>query len=141
MKTIQKKKKVLKSKSAFVKIKLDIYDAYVIVSINQTDQEFQRSYIKNNPASNIVLVDQYVKDTAKISERELGKTIIYGGCVTVRLYSDLSTSIQMGTLVHELFHATDMILDDKGLQLVAGSDEAYSYLIGYLMEKTMDSYK
>lgn len=139
--TPRKKKKAPRAKKGFAMIYLDIYDATVYVSINQTDNEFKKSYMKAKGESDDILVDMYVNQTSKESERHLGRTLFSGGCATVRIYSDLSTSMRMGTLVHELFHATDMILEDKGLQLVPGSDEAYSYLIGYLMEKTMDCYK
>lgn len=141
MTTLRKKKRAPKAKKGFVHIYLDIYDASVIVSINQTDQEFKKSYIKAKGQEDDILLDMYVQQTSQESERHLGRTLFSAGTATIRIYSDLSTSQRMGTLVHELFHATDMILDDKGLQLVVGSDEAYSYLIGYLMEKTMDCYK
>jgi hypothetical protein len=73
-------------------------------------------------------------------EQELGKTAHFMGNCMIRVYSDLQKAVNYNTLVHELFHATDFMLDYRGLKLVNGSDEAYAYLIGYLMEKTMNAY-
>ena len=43
-----------------------------------------------------------------------------------------------GDICHEAFHVTDEILGNRGLPLVAGSEEAYAYLIGYLTQAIYD---
>jgi hypothetical protein len=38
-------------------------------------------------------------------------------------------------LSHEIFHATDQVLENVGMSLTSGSEEAYAYLTGYITEK------
>lgn len=111
-----------------------------MVSINQTDSEFLKSYIKSEQVTDVTAADIACSHVSQNGPQELGKTAHLGGNVMIRVYSDLKKPIDYNTLVHELLHATDFILDYRGLRLVDGSDEAYTYLIGYLMEKTMEAY-
>lgn len=41
---------------------------------------------------------------------------------------------KLGTIVHESFHAADMILRDRDVELI-GNGEAYAYLIEYIVTK------
>lgn len=136
--TVRKKKP--RAKKVFTKIDLPIYGGWVIVSINQTDGEFIKSYIKSEKITDLTTAEINCSHVSQNSPQELGKTAHLGGNVMIRVYSDLKKPIDYNTLVHELLHATDFILDYRGLRLVDGSDEAYTYLIGYLMEKTMEAY-
>lgn len=136
-KTPLRKKKV---KKVFTLIDVPIYGGWVMVSINQTDKEFMKSYMKARETSDITAAEIACNCLSQEVEQELGKTAHFAGNVMVRVYSDLKTPRDYNTLVHELFHATDFMLDYRGLKLVDGSDEAYTYLIGYLMEKTMQAY-
>lgn len=136
-KTPLKKKK---PKKAFTTIDLPIYGGWVMVSINQTDTELIRSYMKERQIADKTAAEMACSYVFQESGLELGKTAHLQGNVLVRVYSDLKTARDYNTLVHELLHATDFILDFRGLRLVDGSDEAYTYLIGYLMEKTMEAY-
>jgi len=42
----------------------------------------------------------------------------------------------IGHLVHECFHCVHYFLDYKGLVLSSSSEEAYAYLLEYLLNKT-----
>jgi hypothetical protein len=73
------------------------------------------------------------------SETQRGRCIIFGGNQTlIRIYRPVKTSEDYGSLQHEIFHATEFILDRVGMSLCKKSDEAYAYLIGYL---TTEIYK
>ena len=111
-----------------------------MVSINQTDAEFIKSYMKERSMTDKTAAQDVCALSAQEGELNLGKTVHMEGNVIVRIYRDINRPKDYNTLVHELFHAMDFILDFRGLRLVEGSDEAYSYLIGYLMEKTMEAY-
>jgi hypothetical protein len=139
-KTILRKTKK-KSKKCFTTIDLPIYGGWVMVSINQTDTEFLKSYMKERGITDVTAAQAAVSCVQQEVEQELGKTAHFMGNCMIRVYSELTGPVNYNTLVHELFHATDFMLDYRGLKLVDGSDEAYSYLIGYLMEKTMEAYK
>lgn len=136
-KTPLKKKK---PKKAFTCIDLPIYGGWVMVSINQTDNELVKSYMKMREMTDKTAAEMACSHVFRDSEITHGRTAHMNGNVMVRLYNDLKTPTDYNTLVHELLHATDFILDFRGLSLVDGSDEAYAYLIGYLMEKTMEAY-
>lgn len=139
MKTI-KKKPIRKAKKCFTVIDVPIYQGWVIVSINQTDEEFVKSYMKARGITDKTAAQVACSYVNRDSENELGKTAhLHGNCM-IRVYDELKSPLQYNTLVHELLHATDFVLDYRGLKLVDGSDEAYTYLIGYLMEKTMEAY-
>jgi hypothetical protein len=138
--TVRKKKVQRRAKKCFTVIGLPIYGGYVTVSINQTDAEFIRSYMKIWDRADKQAAQSACDLVAQQIVQEQGKTAHIQGNVIIRMYSDLKDPRDYNTLVHELFHATDFILDYRGLTLVDGSDEAYAYLIGYLMEKTMEAY-
>lgn len=36
---------------------------------------------------------------------------------------------------HELFHAIDSVLSNRGIKLIDGSEEVYAYMTGYLSEQ------
>lgn len=135
-----KKKKTQKIKSCFTVIDIPIYKGWVMVSINQTDEQFVKSYMKARGITDRTAAIIACSHVQKEIEAEQGKTAHMNGNVMIRVYSDLKTAEDYNTLVHELFHATDFVLDYRGLKLVDGSDEAYSYLIGYMMEKVMEAY-
>ena len=44
----------------------------------------------------------------------------------------------INTITHEVFHATQMILERIGLKLHKKNDEAFCYLNGYINEKIFD---
>ena len=139
MKTPQKKK-IKKAKKCFTVIDIPIYQGWLIMSINQTDDEFLKSYMKVRGITDKTAAEVVVSSVRQDVEQELGKTAHFMGNCMIRVYSELKDPRDYNTLVHELLHATDFILDYRGLKLVDGSDEAYTYLIGYLMEKTMEAY-
>jgi hypothetical protein len=140
MTVLKKKKKAPRAKKMFTTIDLPIYGGWVMVSINQTDAEFLRSYMKDRGITDKTAAEIACSYVSRDVEQELGKTAHVGGNAIVRVYSEIKYPRDYNTLVHELLHATDFILDYRGLKLVDGSDEAYTYLIGYMMEKTMDAY-
>ena len=47
----------------------------------------------------------------------------------------LSPEAKIWHVAHECFHAANGILEDRGLRLTDSSDEAYAYLLQYLIRK------
>lgn len=135
---VQQKKK--KAKKVFTCIDLPIYGGWVMVSINQTDAEFIKSYMKEREMDDKTAAENVCDMTVQEGELNLGKTVHMNGNIIIRIFGEIQNPKDYNTLVHELFHAMDFILDFRGLHLVDGSDEAYAYMIGYLMEKTMEAY-
>lgn len=59
--------------------------------------------------------------------------------VLVHLPEFPTTPDQYGTVTHELFHATEMILHKVGISYSAKSSEAYAYVIGFLSAQVFES--
>lgn len=59
------------------------------------------------------------------------------GRMILIVIKDLDVSVPdcINTISHEIFHAADRTLRDRGFELCDGSHEAWSYLTGYITEK------
>ena len=60
------------------------------------------------------------------------------GQTVVRLYGPLHSPFALGTLAHELLHVVCYILHHRGLTLTESSEEAYTYLHGFLTNKVFE---
>lgn len=103
-------------------INVDLYKATVIV-------------IKQKKLNLKQLPDNLLTEQEKqyISESEIschGSTITFGRKQVVFIHKDT-----IPILVHELFHATEFILDHVGMKHGDDSSEAYAYLLQYLVEQ------
>lgn len=119
----------MKIKSVNFIVPLVVYPFDVMVSFGQTDDELKKSLSK---------VGGEWDDTMEcIGE---GRFCMNGKNQSlIRLKNYPTTCEQYGSLQHEIFHAVTRILDRTGLKFkLFISDEAYSYLIGYL---TTEIYK
>lgn len=112
-------------------IPLVVYPFQVMVSIGEPDDVLKKKLISHGvDMSQIILTH---------SETQRGRCIIFGGNQTlIRMYKPVKTAEDYGSLQHEIFHATEFILERIGMTLCKKSDEAYAYLIGYL---TTEIYK
>lgn len=71
---------------------------------------------------------------------KLGQTLqIKDSGILVYLPKEPSDAKDMGVLVHELFHAAYFILQKAGIDCNDSADEAYAYLIEFLVEKAVSS--
>ena len=107
-----------------------IYPRGVMFSFGQSNKELIKSMnrYKMTPITNIDLQDGdfgYFKDCS------------YNGLI--RMPSIPFTPKEYSTLQHEICHFVFSILDYIGVQLeIHKSEEAYTYLIGYITEKVYD---
>lgn len=53
----------------------------------------------------------------------------------IHIHKKPKTPFQKGILAHEIFHCTSFLLRAAGLKLTEESEEAFSYLHGFLTEK------
>lgn len=100
------------------KIKLPIYNQFTITII-----------ISNNITQEIVNI---TKQESNINYRGVFAYKQNGLDLILGFDSDYITQ---GVIAHECFHATAYILDYVGINLAGESEEAYSYLLGYLVEE------
>lgn len=118
-------------------IPLVIYPFDIMVSVGQTDDELLKSVkqfgLNRNDISEVLNLHETVKGRT-LMLLETNQTFM-------RLKGKPKTTIEFGSLQHEIFHAADFILRKIGISLSADSDEAYAYLIGYLTEKIYEKLK
>lgn len=125
-----------KTKSNFI-IDCCIYPFEVMVSIDQTDDELFTS-LKPFGYSKADYTEVW-----DMSDTTEGKCIITASNHTIiRLRSTKDKYRFIGNISHEVFHAVTFIMWKLGMKLeLETSDEAYSYLIGYLTEKILKELK
>lgn len=115
-------------------IPLVVYPFDVMFSFGQTDDELLKTLSKS-------LTDDEIKDKKlwSVEKNGDGRTVLFGsGQTLIRMPKVPKTCKEYGALQHEIFHATEFILNHIGMSLCRKSDEAYAYLIGYL---TTEIYK
>lgn len=107
-------------------IPLQVYPFDVMVSMGQTEDQLKRSLKKYNLTYS---EGMKLAGTGKYLINDTNQSLIRTLRVP-RFPEDYAT------LQHEIFHAVTYVLDRMGMKLVLRkSDEAYSYLVGYLTEQ------
>lgn len=110
-------------------VKIPIYNQEVGFFLNYEKEEMPR-----------VLARAYGKKMAETIYSQLkepygGITYMLGNIVFVYIPSfSIKDREGISTLVHELYHAAHRVLSYVGLQPVFESEEAYAYLMGFLMK-------
>lgn len=117
----------MKHKSLNFIIPLVVYPFDVMVSFCQSDQDLTKSLNRNGWKWD---------DLLKLKGD--GKFVLFpefnGTVIRMRHYPD--NPDRKGTLAHEVFHAVTYILDLIGMDFkINSSDEAYSYLTGYITKE------
>lgn len=72
-----------------------------------------------------------------------GRTVhsLNGGQTIIRLKTKPFDAYTYGVLAHEIFHAVDFIMRRIGITLSSDSDEAYTYLMGYVTREFFKAIK
>ena len=126
------------SKSINKLIPLHIYPFDVMVSINQTDKQFEKVLNKYGIYSE---EDGGIFSLSQ-SQYRVGRTVMFSNDQTaMRLNYYPSTAKDFGLVQHEIFHCVEFILGSVGMNLTADSDEAYAYLIQFITEKIYELLK
>ena len=77
----------------------------------------------------------------KFNGNESGKTLeLSGGQIIIYLPTKPKDADSFALLTHELFHATHFILEKVGITFSCDSDEAFAYLLDYLVERTISTF-
>src|ERR1043165_4650777 len=111
-------------------ISLIIYDFDVMVSLGESDKElFSRLKKLKIPKSEYtqMKMDCY------------GKYMMFSNKTSlIRLPKVPSTPREYGTLSHEILHCVIQIMRTVDIPLTESSEEAYTYLQGYLTQKILN---
>lgn len=127
----------------FFSINLEIYNADLFVSVNQDNEDVVVALVENGivPSLESPLLQMYMDPFMNIKVTSLARTALYeNGVIGIKLnhfYFDDEDTI--ATLVHELSHAVMYTFDRIGMPHNSDTDEAYSYLLGFLMKKFIEN--
>lgn len=114
-------------------IRVDIYNRDVVVHIGKLKP--LRKYLRK------FMSEETIREVMDLlSCCSLGKTLEIeksGIIVYMPEYSDIPK--YRAVLIHELFHASYMILKKAGIDCTDYSDEAYAYLLQFLTERAFTS--
>lgn len=134
----------------FCIIQIPLYKQNVMVSVNQTDDQLLSSIVRTSSVwpkgvkRTKDKITHLLEAFDDVSSTNDGRTVLYdSGIIMVRLYKVESIYIpeNLGTFNHELFHVVSFIAKKKGLVLNDGSEEAFSYLTGYITSEFFKMYQ
>lgn len=122
----------MKKKSLNFIVSLIVYPFDVMVSLGETDKQITDKLKK------IGITDK--EELAAVVMKGIGRYCMFNNNSSlIRLWNYPEFAADYGTLAHEIFHAVTYILGETGMEFrLKTSDEAYSYLVGYL---TTEIYK
>jgi uncharacterized protein YfkK (UPF0435 family) len=117
-------------------IPLHIYPFDVMISVNEDDDVLVNRLLDDNDREDCEALTN-LHDTVK------ARTVMLPSNQTVirfKIKDDVDSII--GIIAHEVFHATTFILEKIGMKMkIMTSDEAYAYLIQYLMQEIYNGLK
>ncbi len=139
-KRVPKKQKNIILKGLFTVDYLELYSTSFVISINQSDEELRECLfetLRNKDGSDIAenYLNERMNDLKRKSPSHQGICVSCEGIYYIRLYEEVNTIYQHGYLAHEIGHAVFFCLRDRGMVFSEDSEEAYTYLIGYITSK------
>lgn len=128
------RKKKAKKGQIFL-IDVPIWDTSLIISICQTDDEWEKLVFD--------LAERFAPDYEPSSIRGDGMTVLdeHNDPVAIRLSQDPTTSSGAAVLAHEISHTVQFMLDRRGLTRSIDSEEAYAYTTSYLTRTIYENLK
>lgn len=111
-----------------------VYPYDIMISLNESWDDFSKNVTnKFGPE----LLDDFNKTEHPVSQH--GLTYVYTSdsclCCILKIHYFSKTAEDYGVLAHEIFHSAEFILRKCGLELNAGSHEAYAYLVGFITKE------
>lgn len=113
----------------FFQIPLDIYPFIVSISIKQSDKQLFKSLDK------VKIKYEGFKHHFDLENYEAICTATKDKDLVIRLREKPTSGYDYGTLSHEILHATIQIMKWVGMELSDSSEEAYTYLQGYITRR------
>lgn len=113
------------------KITFDTYPITLYVFINQTDEDIL-AYMEKEEIDNIELIN----DLMGLQDNEHAKFTYADNYSNIAIrFRDLS---KQEIVAHEALHATAYIMRFVGIRFTKSSEEAYAYLLQYIIENIND---
>lgn len=115
-------------------IPLYIYPFDIMISVNEDDNLLKQRLLENGNT------EEEIDNVLPMRKTSRGRTftLLATNQTVIRLVDDGSDL--SGVIAHESFHATTFILERVGVSFDLNvSDEAYSYLLQYIVEKITET--
>lgn len=123
--------KTYKRKSINLEIQLEMYPFTVLFSAGETDDVVKKRLLEKE-------VNEDHIELLNFKPGVNGRAVLYPGIniavMRLKSFSPKEPDFYAG-LHHELTHLVHFILNEIGMRLSDDSDEAYTYLTGYLTKK------
>lgn len=114
-------------------VEIELYSTDLLVVIGDVDGAIKWLENKNVSEDDI----EFVKSSCvPYSQGTTG--LLSNNAFFIRLLYSPTTPEYKGILVHEVFHATSMLLRSRGMSLVKESEEAYAYLLEFIYKKIVE---
>jgi hypothetical protein len=127
----------------FFVIDVELYNCQFLISINQDNEDLVISLIEAHVLYSAEDPDlkYYMEHFLGMENNNLARTVRHdNGVISIKINKfDENDGSHMATLVHELSHAVMFTFDRIGMPHNADTDEAYSYLLGFLMKKFFEN--
>ena len=120
--------KTNKMKNIFKVIKGTVYPFDVLISINQTDDEFysEVGHLSDDDLESVFL---------NLDETVLARSYITKNNVSIIRFMNLDKeNIPHGLISHEALHITSYILKRVGIDFNFETEEAYAYFLNYIVD-------
>lgn len=116
-------------------INIDLYNRDVMVHFGSKKELHKElhNYHKPDAVKEIVNAINFDADGFTLCNSDNGAYIVY-------MPKQPSTPSEIGTLIHELSHATNAIMEAIGITLTESSEEAYAYCLGFLTRKVFEAF-
>lgn len=123
----------MNKESYYFIIPLHVYPFDIMVSVNEDDNLLKQRLLDNGNT------EEEIDNVLPMRKTARGRTFtLLTNQTVIRLVDDGSDL--SGVIAHESFHATTFILERVGVSFDLNiSDEAYSYLLQYIVEKITET--
>lgn len=142
--TLKKKSNVTKVKlnptlNKFHRIEIPIYKCDLFIYMGKDTVSFKKKSItaieKDYPG-----FFNMMEDEIEVGQ-SLGITFYRGKTICIHINYDEPSYNAINTIAHEIYHAVYKILNYSGLDVHETSEEAFSYLTGYITEEIFKALK
>jgi len=119
----------------FEVIKGNVYPFDVLISINQTDDDFysKLGHLFDDDLEEIFL---------NLDETILARSFFTKNNIAIVRFVNIDkNNLPNGLISHEIFHIVTFILNKAGIKFSFKTDEAYAYFLHYLIDEVYNLFK
>ena len=127
-------RKTKKTKGIIATIKPNVWPYDVLLCVESTIEEI----VQHIEVKKQYKLSDKERDLFQARHFRQGRTLqLQNNAIVLWLRHKPVSPYTIAVLAHEAFHATDFILDNAGLKLTNESDEAYAYLLDFIVREAL----